>query len=60
VLVVVLAVVPPVPPVPPDGFVVVVVVVGVPNGGLDAGRVWLGGLAGVGVCTSALIGLAAM
>jgi len=57
VLVVVLAVVPLVPA---DGFVVVVVVVGVPNGGLDAGRVWLGGLAGVGVCTSALIGLAAM
>ena len=38
---------------------VVVVVVGVPSGALEGGAFWLGGLAGVGVFTVALTGLAA-
>jgi hypothetical protein len=48
---------------PPDlpGGRVVVVVVGVPRGGLVAGAVWLAGLAGVGVLTAPFIpGLATM
>ena len=45
--------------VPAAPGVVGVVVVGVPSGGLGAGAVWLGGLAGVGVFTVALTGLAA-
>ena len=57
VLVVVLAAAPDVPV---AGFVVVVVVVGVPNGALAVGAVWLGGLDGVGVFVVALMGLAAM
>ena len=40
--------------------VVVVVVVGVPSGGLVWGALWLAGLAGVGVLTVVLIGLATM
>ena len=40
-----------VPVVPAAGWSVVVVV-GVPSGGLVAGAVWLGGLAGVGVFTA--------
>jgi hypothetical protein len=48
------------PPVVP-GWAVVVVVVGVPRGGLVAGAVWLAGLDGVGVVTVPFIpGLATM
>ena len=56
-LVVVLAAVPVAPA---TGLVVVVVVVGVPSGGFGVGAVWLAGLAGVGVLSSAASGLAAM